>query len=134
MLANPIIFSGNANRGLAEKIANYLKRPLGNAEISYFSDGEIWVKYNQNIRGADVFVVQPTHSPERNLLELLIMIDAARRASAERIAAVIPYFGYARQDRKDHHQSEGREIGSARHRRLPSLPKPRSRRAVTSWK
>lgn len=101
MLANPIIFSGNANRDLAEKIANYLKRPLGDAQISYFSDGEIWVKYNQNIRGADVFVVQPTHAPARNLVELLIMLDAARRASAERITAVIPYFGYARQDRKD---------------------------------
>jgi len=101
MLANPIIFSGNANRGLAEKIANYLKRPLGDAQLSYFSDGEIWVKYNQNIRGADVFVVQPTHAPARNLVELLIMLDAARRASAERITAVIPYFGYARQDRKD---------------------------------
>lgn len=101
MLANPIIFSGNANRGLAEKIANYLKRPLGDAQISYFSDGEIWVKYNQNIRGADVFVVQPTHAPARNLVELLIMLDAARRASAERVTAVIPYFGYARQDRKD---------------------------------
>jgi len=101
MLANPIIFSGNANRDLAEKIANYLKRPLGDAQISYFSDGEIWVKYNQNIRGADVFVVQPTHAPARNLVELLIMLDAARRASAERVTAVIPYFGYARQDRKD---------------------------------
>ncbi|RMD90220.1 MAG: ribose-phosphate pyrophosphokinase [Calditrichaeota bacterium] len=101
MLPNPIIFSGNANRPLAEKIAAYLKVPLGKAEIKYFSDGEIWVKYNQNIRGADVFIVQSTNSPATNLMELLIMIDAARRASAERITAVIPYFGYARQDRKD---------------------------------
>jgi ribose-phosphate pyrophosphokinase len=101
MLPNPILFSGNANRVLAEKIAENLEMPLGAAEISYFSDGEIWVKYNQNIRGADVFIIQPTNSPARNMLELLIMIDAARRASAERITAVIPYFGYARQDRKD---------------------------------
>lgn len=101
MLPNPIIFSGNANRDLAEKIAEYLEMPLGSADISYFSDGEIWVKYNENIRGADVFIIQPTNSPARNMLELLIMIDAARRASAERITAVIPYFGYARQDRKD---------------------------------
>lgn len=101
MLPNPILFSGNSNRLLAEKIAKYLEMPLGAAEISYFSDGEIWVKYNQNIRGADVFIIQATNSPARNMLELLIMIDAARRASAERITAVIPYFGYARQDRKD---------------------------------
>lgn len=101
MQPNPIIFSGNANKKLAEKIADYLERPLGAANISYFSDGEIWVKYNENIRGADVFIIQSTNSPARNMLELLIMIDAARRASAERITAVIPYFGYARQDRKD---------------------------------
>ncbi|MFQ5707321.1 MAG: ribose-phosphate diphosphokinase [bacterium] len=101
MQPNPIIFSGNANIDLAKKIAEYLETSLGSAEISYFSDGEIWVKYSVNIRGADVFIIQPTNSPPRNLLELLIMIDAARRASAERITAVIPYFGYARQDRKD---------------------------------
>lgn len=101
MLPNPIVFSGNSNRPLAEKIAENLQVPLGGAEISYFSDGEIWVKYDVNIRGADVFIIQSTNSPARNMLELLIMIDAARRASAERITAVIPYFGYARQDRKD---------------------------------
>lgn len=101
MLPEPLIFSGNANKDLAKDIAKYLETPLGDAQISYFSDGEIWVKYNQNIRGADVFIIQPTGPPARNILELLIMMDAARRASAERITAVIPYFGYARQDRKD---------------------------------
>ncbi len=101
MLPDPIIFSGTANRDLAEKIAEYVGVPVGEAEITQFSDGEIWVKYDQNIRGADVFIIQPTNAPAKNLLELLIMLDAARRASAERITAVIPYFGYARQDRKD---------------------------------
>lgn len=78
-----------------------LKKPLGQVEIKNFSDGELWVKYKENIRGTDVFIIQSTHAPAENLLELLIMIDAARRASASRITAVIPYFGYARQDRKD---------------------------------
>lgn len=95
------IFSGSANRDLAVKIARHLHQPLGKVDIRRFSDGEIWVKYNENIRGTDVFIVQPTHSPAENIVELLIMIDAARRASANRITAVIPYFGYARQDRKD---------------------------------
>lgn len=101
MLPNPVLFSGNSNRALAARIADYLQVPLGDARIRQFSDGEIWVKYDQNIRGADVFIVQSTHSPSDNIMELLIMLDAARRASAERITAVIPYFGYARQDRKD---------------------------------
>jgi ribose-phosphate pyrophosphokinase len=95
------LFSANANRPLAQKIADYLGMSLGDAEISHFSDGEISVKYNENIRGADVFIVQPTSPPADHLLELLLMIDAAKRASAKRITAVIPYFGYARQDRKD---------------------------------
>lgn len=95
------VFSGTANRPLAEKIAKYLKIPLGDAEISRFNDGEIAVKYNENIRGIDLFIVQPTCPPSENLMELLLMIDAASRASAMRITAVIPYFGYARQDRKD---------------------------------
>jgi len=101
MLPNPILFSGNANTSLAGKIAKYMEVPLGNVEIRHFSDDEIWIKYKQNIRGADVFIIQPTNSPAQNILELLIMLDAAHRASAERITAVIPYFGYARQDRKD---------------------------------
>lgn len=95
------IFAGSAGKILAEKIVSYLKIPLGDSKIRYFSDGEIWVKYNENIRGCDVFIIQSTNSPAENFLELLIMIDTARRSSAERITAVIPYFGYARQDRKD---------------------------------
>lgn len=95
------VFAGRANRALAGEIAEYLGTDLGDCEIRQFSDGEIFVKYNENVRGVDVFIVQPTFPPAENLLELLIMIDAALRASAQRITAVIPYFGYARQDRKD---------------------------------
>lgn len=96
------IFAGNANRPLAEKIAEYLDQPLGDISISRFPDGEIHVKIIENIRGRDVFIVQPTcYPPNENLMELLIMIDAARRASAARITAVLPFYGYARQDRKD---------------------------------
>jgi ribose-phosphate pyrophosphokinase len=95
------IFSGTANIPLAQKIAKYLDLSLGDVAISRFCDGEISVKYNENIRGIDVFIIQPTIPPSDNLIELLLLIDAARRASAKRITAVIPYFGYARQDRKD---------------------------------
>ncbi len=95
------VFSGRSNRPLAEKIAAEIGEPLGRCEIKSFSDGEIWVKYSDNIRGSDVFIIQSTMPPAENLLELLILIDAAKRASARKIAAVIPYFGYARQDRKD---------------------------------
>jgi ribose-phosphate pyrophosphokinase len=95
------IFSGSSNRPLAEKIAEKLGKSLGAVELKRFSDGEIWVKYGENIRGSDVFIIQPTNPPSENLLELLIMVDAAKRASAKRITAVIPYFGYSRQDRKD---------------------------------
>ena len=95
------IFSGRANRPLAEKIAKASGVALGKLDIKNFSDGEIWVKYSDNIRGDDVFVVQSTQPPAENLIELLILIDAAKRASARRVTAVIPYFGYARQDRKD---------------------------------
>jgi len=95
------IFSGSSNPELARKIAEHLGQPLGKVEIKRFKDGEIWVKYTENIRGTDVFIIQSTCPPADNILELLIMIDAARRASARRITAVIPYFGYARQDRKD---------------------------------
>ncbi len=95
------IFSGSANRALAEKICNYLACPLGKSSLKRFSDGELFVEIEENIRGADVFIVQPTCPPvNENLIELLIMVDAARRASARRITAVIPYYGYARQDRK----------------------------------
>lgn len=96
------IFSGSAHRELARRIAAYCKVPLGEATVDSFPDGETMVKINENIRGRDVFIVQPTCPPtNQNLMELLIMVDAARRASADRITAVIPFFGYARQDRKD---------------------------------
>jgi ribose-phosphate pyrophosphokinase len=95
------LFSGNANRALAEEIAQYLRVPLADAEVSRFSDGEIFVQFNENVRGADVFIVQPTCPPVNDsLMELLIMVDALKRASAHRITAVLPYYGYARQDRK----------------------------------
>ena len=95
------IFAGNSNRPLAEAIAAKLNTKLGNMELKHFSDGEIYVRFEETIRGMDVFFVQSTSSPvNNNLMELLIMIDAAKRASAGRITAVIPYFGYARQDRK----------------------------------
>jgi ribose-phosphate pyrophosphokinase len=95
------IFSGSSNLSLAEKIAQKLNKPLGSLELKRFSDGEIWVKYGENIRGRDVYLIQSTNPPAENIMELLIMIDAAKRASAQRITAVIPYFGYSRQDRKD---------------------------------
>lgn len=96
------VFSGSANPQLAKKICDFLKIPLGQAEVTRFNDGEIFVKIKENVRGRDVFIVQPTCPPQNdNLMELLILIDAMRRASADRITAVIPYYGYARQDRKD---------------------------------
>lgn len=95
------IFSGNANHRLAEEIAEYLGVSVGESKVTHFSDGEIQVKINESVRGADVFVVQPTCYPVNdNIMELLIVIDALRRASAKRITAVVPYYGYARQDRK----------------------------------
>mgnify|MGYP005846321041 CR=1 FL=1 len=96
-----MIFAGGSNIPLAKKIALRIGKPLGSIELKRFSDGEIWVKYGENIRGLDVFLVQSTNPPADNWMELLIMIDAAKRASAKTITAVIPYFGYARQDRKD---------------------------------
>lgn len=95
------LFSGSANIGFAARIAQYLGIALGTLERRRFADGEFWVMFQENIRGRDVFLIQSTHPPADNLMELLIMADAARRASAWRITAVIPYFGYARQDRKD---------------------------------
>ncbi len=95
------LFTGNANRPLAEEIAQYLHVPMGDAEVSRFSDGEVYVQINENVRGTDVFLIQPTCPPVNDtLMELLIMIDAVKRASAHRITAVLPYYGYARQDRK----------------------------------
>ncbi|MBD3219400.1 MAG: ribose-phosphate diphosphokinase [candidate division Zixibacteria bacterium] len=94
------LLTGTANLPLAERVANYIGIPLTQREIKHFSDGEIFVKIDENVRGTDVFIIQPTNPPAENIMELLIMIEACRRASASRITAVIPYYGYARQDRK----------------------------------
>ncbi len=95
------IVAGRSNQRLAEKVAEVAGLQLAALTIRNFSDGEIWAKFEENIRGVDLFIIQSTHAPAENLLELLILLDAAKRASANRITAVIPYFGYARQDRKD---------------------------------
>jgi ribose-phosphate pyrophosphokinase len=96
------IFTGNAHPALGESICKSLGVPLGRAHLARFSDGEVWFQIKDNVRGADVFVVQPTAPPvNENLMELLVMLDAFKRSSASRITAVIPYYGYARQDRKD---------------------------------
>jgi len=102
-MANIIkVFSGNAHREMATEIASHLGLPLSRADIKKFSDGEIFVEIRENVRGTDVFVVQPTCTPVNDhLMELVIMVDALRRASARRITAVVPYYGYARQDRKN---------------------------------
>ena len=95
------IFSGNSNRLLAEKICDYLGVSLGKLNISQFSDGELSIAFDENIRNEDVFIIQSTNPPAENILELMLILDAAKRASANKIIAVIPYFGYGRQDRKD---------------------------------
>ena len=95
------VFSGRSNLEIAEKIASTLDRDLGKISIRTFSDGEIWVKYEENIRGCDVFIIQSTNGPSENIMELALMVDAAVRASADTVTVVMPYFGYGRQDRKD---------------------------------
>jgi len=100
-MSNVKIFSGTGSRYLAEEIAKKFGEPLGNVNIQKFSDGEIGVAFEESIRGQFVFLVQSTFSPTDNMMELLLMIDAAKRASAYKVIAVIPYYGYARQDRKD---------------------------------
>jgi ribose-phosphate pyrophosphokinase len=96
------VFTGNANPALAEEVCAYLQIPLGNSQLTRFSDGESYFQILENVRGEDIFIIQPTCSPvNTNLMELLIMMDAFKRASAGRITAVVPYYGYARQDRKD---------------------------------
>ena len=95
------IFSGRSNPGLAKKIANSADCELGDISIKTFSDGEIWVKYEENIRGQDVFIIQSTNGPSENIIELALMTDAAVRASASTVNVIMPYFGYGRQDRKD---------------------------------
>jgi ribose-phosphate pyrophosphokinase len=98
---NLMVFAGNANPKLAHAVASHLNMPLGRATVSRFSDGEVMVEINENVRGKDVFILQPTCAPTNdNLMELVIMVDAFKRASAGRITAAIPYFGYARQDRR----------------------------------
>lgn len=100
-MADLMVFTGNANPELTNKIVAQLGIPMGDATVGRFSDGEVTVELNENVRGRDVFVVQPTCAPtNNNLMELIIMVDALRRASAGRITAVVPYFGYARQDRR----------------------------------
>src|SRR3990170_3336853 len=96
-----LLLSGTANRPLAEEIAAHLGQPLCQVTIRRFADGEIFVRIDENVRGQDVYIIQSTNPPGDNIIELLILIDAARRASAARISVVVPYFGYARQDRKD---------------------------------
>ena len=95
------IFSGRSNKTLAKQIAAKLDVKIGKSTFRQFADGELWVKYEENIRGQDVYIIQSTNPPAENILELVLMIDAAVRASADRVTAVIPYYGYARQDRKD---------------------------------
>ncbi|HET9707876.1 MAG TPA: ribose-phosphate pyrophosphokinase [Gemmatimonadales bacterium] len=96
-----LLLAGTANRPLAEEMAQQLNQPLCAVTLRHFADGELFVKIDENVRGRDVFIIQSTNPPAENYLELLLLIDAARRASAARITAVLPYFGYARQDRKD---------------------------------
>ena len=95
------IATGRSNLPLAKKVAKSLGVSLADTSIKNFSDGEIWVKYNENVRGVDLYILQSTFAPTDNIFELLMLIDAAKRASASRVTAVIPYYGYARQDRKD---------------------------------
>jgi len=101
VLFNTVLFTGNANPSLAQEIATHLGIELGKAKVGRFSDGEVDIEIQQNVRARDIFVVQPTCAPtNENLMELCIMVDALKRASARRVTAVIPYFGYARQDRR----------------------------------
>ena len=95
------VLTGTGNRALAESIAGSLGVELCKCTVNRFADGEVFVRIDENIRGADVFIVQPTNPPAENMLELLLLVDAVRRASAARITVVLPYYGYARQDRKD---------------------------------
>lgn len=100
-MSRMMVFSGNANRKLADQVVKNLRLPLGDAKVDQFSDGEVAIEINENVRGKDVFIIQPTCAPTNdNLMELIVMTDALRRASASRITAVVPYFGYARQDRR----------------------------------
>src|SRR4029079_6846277 len=96
-----LLMSGTANRPLAEEVGAHFGQPLCQLTIRRFADGEIFVKIDENVRGRDVYIIQSTNPPAENMMELLLLMDAAKRASAARVTAVIPYFAYARQDRKD---------------------------------
>src|ERR671914_1410810 len=96
-----LLLAGTANRPLAEEMAQHLGQPLCAVTLRRFADGEIFVKIDENVRGRDVFIIQPTNPPAENMMELLLLMDAAKRASAARVTAGMPHFGYARQDRKD---------------------------------
>jgi ribose-phosphate pyrophosphokinase len=96
-----LLLSGTANRPLAVEIAEHMGMPLADTTVKRFADGEIFVRLNQNARGRDIFIIQPTPPPAESIVELLLLIDAAKRASAARVTAIVPYYGYARQDRKD---------------------------------
>ena len=97
----PKLFCGRSNPEFGVAVAKYLGIELGRMTIKPFSDGELWIRFDENIRGEDVFIIQSTNPPDTNMIEMLLMLDAAKRASARRVTAVIPYYGYARQDRKD---------------------------------
>ncbi len=97
----PKLFCGRSNPAFGKAVAKYLDMELGAMTIKPFSDGELWIRFDENIRGEDVFIIQSTNPPDTNMIELLLMLDAAKRASARRVTAVLPYYGYARQDRKD---------------------------------
>jgi ribose-phosphate pyrophosphokinase len=99
-MSNTILFSGNANKGFAQNVAKHFGSELGNVKLQQFSDGEIQASYEETVRGKEVYIIQPTISSD-SIMEVMIMIDAAKRASANKITAVLPYYGYARQDRKD---------------------------------
>jgi ribose-phosphate pyrophosphokinase len=127
------VFTGNANPVLAKEICYELGCPLAVANVKQFSDGEVHLQIQENVRGADVFVVQPTCRPvDTNLMELLLMMDALKRASAERITAVLPYYGYARQDRKDRPRMPiSARLVASLVERAGAEPAARSRRAAT---
>ena len=97
----PKLFCGRSNPEFGVAVAEYLDMELGKMTIKPFSDGELWIRFDENVRGEDVFIIQSTNPPDTNMIELLLMLDAAKRASARRVTAVVPYYGYARQDRKD---------------------------------
>src|SRR5918999_541222 len=123
------LFSGSAHPQLTKDIADFLGIPLGQARLRRFPDSEVSFQIDENIRGADVFIVQPTSNPvDQHLMELLVMIDAFRRSSAARITAVVPYYGYARQDRKDKPRVPISAAAPASCRRTPSIPPARFRK------